>query len=856
MTAGYNADSGQDAAGTAFGFAYQDSASALVDGVAKGVNALHHLGYLIQGSATNYSRAEAAADISGGAAPLPAPVAPAQYSAPGGDPDVNGPGQTPPVLWYLVEFLVGDWWPNGEPSELRAAAAAWSVFATPLYSVTSGDVGAYATIDAQQMPDTEPMKEAVRDIGTAMSSLGGEAQKLAAELTGFASDVETTQNAIRDLLEKLESVGSVVDHGVMGTVFELITGDAEEKIEEVANDVKAVIANHKRQSAARKDLLAQLVNSIKNHTRAMEIITRVELVNYLGEDAGRIVANISDVVTDFSVGLAGGGIKTVGGIVTGFDPIGDPKGTWAMIEGFGKQVEVFNPTTAPLAFATDPQGSLDMVKSVTHFDDIFTSNRPFLGIGELGFDIGSALIPGGAGLKAAGGARAAEGAAARAELSSAERVAGEAGGIASATTGLRGVSRELEGVTSKLDDLNKTTLDGGKPPPGSPGPLPKSPEPGPRDPGGPPRPGDPLPPPRPADPTPTQGHGAVGPTEQISGDVPGHPGSGSAGVPKVLGESKPSIVDVPATPAERQAMPSPHAEAPASAPYAGSPGDGGSALPSASSAGSMEGAGAHAGEAASSAANGASDRVPVSVGAHGAEGAADGAGHGPHPGAGDGGGGHGGGNDSHGGGGDHGGGGGHGTRGEHGEAPSHEPHDGSTDSKSHDPNAPDSDSADLSPEKHDKLEESVAEPAFYPPGSLPSIEELRGLTNSGPDKAYYWSGRDAGGVGVGPTGSGIAEQMARDADATTLEMSLEKHGVVPLPDWNDYDPESVRFWEDASTAYADNASGVVRAVIGSSLRPGNIWQTVEIPRLMDNPNVTAIIQIDPDTGAETIIFQR
>jgi hypothetical protein len=238
LMAAYNADTGQDAAGTAFGFAYQDSASALVDGVAKGINALQHLGYLIQGSATNYSQAEAAADISGGAAPLPAPVAPPEYSAPGGDPDVNGPGQTPPVLWYLVEFIVGDWWPNGEPSELRAAAAAWSAFATPLYGVTSGNAGAYATIDAQQMPDKEPMKEAVRNVGTAMSSLGGEAQKLAAQLTSFATDVETTQNAIRDLLKKLESVvGSVVDHGIVGTVFELITGDAEEKIEEVANDI-------------------------------------------------------------------------------------------------------------------------------------------------------------------------------------------------------------------------------------------------------------------------------------------------------------------------------------------------------------------------------------------------------------------------------------------------------------------------------------------------------------------------------------------------------------------------------------------------------------------------------------------
>ncbi|MEZ0358066.1 ADP-ribosyltransferase [Mycobacterium sp. SA01] len=480
LTGSYNANAGQDAAGTAFGFAYQDSASALVEAVGKGVNALRHIGYLIQGSATNYSRAEAAADIGGRAAPLPAPIAPPVYSAPGGDPDVNGPGQTPPVLWYLVEFLVGDWWPNGEPTELRAAAAAWAVFATPLYGVSAANSGAYATIGAQQMPDKEPMQQAVRDVGTAMSSLAGEAQKLSNQLSSFATDVETTQNAIRDLLNKLKDVvGSVIDQGIMGTVFELITGDAEEKIQEVADDVKAVIANHKRQSAARKELLAQLNNSIKNYTRAMEIVTRVELVNYLGEDAGRVAANINDAFTDATTGASLSAINTVGGLVTAFDPLGDPKGTWKNIENLSKMALTFNPMTAPTAFAMDPEGSIDMVKNVTHFDDIFTSNRPFLGLGEAGFDIATAVVPGGAGIKAAGGARAAEGAAARAEVSATERAAGEAGGIASATGGLRSAASDVDRVTAKLDDLNKTGLDGGKPPSGSPGPLPKPSEPGP-----------------------------------------------------------------------------------------------------------------------------------------------------------------------------------------------------------------------------------------------------------------------------------------------------------------------------------------------------------------------------------------
>lgn len=145
---------------------------------------------------------------------------------------------------------------------------------------------------------------------------------------------------------------------------------------------------------------------------------------------------------------------------------------------------------------------------------------------------------------------------------------------------------------------------------------------------------------------------------------------------------------------------------------------------------------------------------------------------------------------------------------------------------------------------------------FYVPGSLPSYDDLRHLTASEPDAAHFWSGRDASGMGVGPDGSGIAERIAVGSNGTTLEMTLEKNGINPLPAWNRHDPESVRFWEDASAAYAENTRGQVTAVIGSELRPGNIWQTVEIDRLIGNPAVTRIEQIDPDTGQLTVIFER
>jgi filamentous hemagglutinin len=92
-------------------------------------------------------------------------------------------------------------------------------------------------------------------------------------------------------------------------------------------------------------------------------------------------------------------------------------------------------------------------------------------------------------------------------------------------------------------------------------------------------------------------------------------------------------------------------------------------------------------------------------------------------------------------------------------------------------------------------------------------------------------------------------------NGTTLETLIEQNGIQ-MPAWDASNPAVVQAWQNISAQYAAGASGSVRAVIGSNLRPGNVWETAELPTLMSNPNVTQITTIDPATGASKVIFTR
>lgn len=131
-----------------------------------------------------------------------------------------------------------------------------------------------------------------------------------------------------------------------------------------------------------------------------------------------------------------------------------------------------------------------------------------------------------------------------------------------------------------------------------------------------------------------------------------------------------------------------------------------------------------------------------------------------------------------------------------------------------------------------------------------NVEEISPLLKTEPNTAFFWSGR-TNGIG----GADRTAEIAKAKGGVTLESTIADKNIQ-MPEWDFNDPSSIKAWEDASAEYARQVSGEVRAVVGKQLREGNIWENVELPRLKNNPNVTKIITIDPETGKETVIFER
>lgn len=132
--------------------------------------------------------------------------------------------------------------------------------------------------------------------------------------------------------------------------------------------------------------------------------------------------------------------------------------------------------------------------------------------------------------------------------------------------------------------------------------------------------------------------------------------------------------------------------------------------------------------------------------------------------------------------------------------------------------------------------------------SAPDMADDKFVTTS--HAAVFWSGR-TGTIGGDDRAATIAQAMG----GTTLEM-LVRDRSISLPKYDSTDQTTIDAWEKASARFAAGASGTVHAVLGEKLRERNIWESHELPALMQNTRVTRIVAIDPATLKETLLFDR
>ncbi|ETZ68762.1 hypothetical protein L841_1615 [Mycobacterium sp. MAC_080597_8934] len=421
LTAGVSAHTGVDRAGEVFGLGYQDSAETLLKAAAAVVNACRKCGALIQQGASNYSAAEAASTLGGGSGVLPAPSAPADLAAPG-PPGTWGKGEPPPLLWAVIQALVSEVWPDGDVAGLHAAASRWHGFAAAMNGVQGTLNASKALFDSQQIPEGERIDHALAEIGAAAAAIGQQCDALGRTVDEFADRVGHAQQAIRDLLHRIEALGDI-GHDIML----IIDGDAWDEIEKIARDVNAVLQHLGREARAFEQEIRLLMQAADREIVTCQKYARRGLITFLGEDVGNPVAT----ALDFGINVQEGVVKGAVGMGLGLVDLSphwialDPEGAGATWGGLVKNAwkESFvNAAVNPQEFA---QARLQELKGLVHADD-WTRDRPGLGAGEVAFDAATLVAPG---LGEAGAAADGAGAAARgaeAEADAAARPGGSA----------------------------------------------------------------------------------------------------------------------------------------------------------------------------------------------------------------------------------------------------------------------------------------------------------------------------------------------------------------------------------------------------------------------------------------------
>lgn len=380
--------SGADPAGLNFGISYGRQADQFGQYLAQAANAFKNVGLMLEATGYNYQHADQAS-VAGGSGPSGSVSGePAETTAADAPYGPNGSIVTPPTKYHLITpFIrlipafgmaagVAMTWPSGNSGMMNVTAAQWRNIGQGLKVFESALSGAKAAVGAQDIPEGATITTALSDLGSGTTTLAGVADGLATSISDFATGVLETQDAIRDLLDRISL------DGLWDTVTGFLSGDGDRVLREIADDVSTVLENFQNQVKGVLGLLEELATLLGEAADAFQKWIRPVLVETFGEGAGNALADGIKLFTDIQVGGATGLIALVSGTVALADP-----DTWKGI------------ADTALMVAKDPSLIDDVLKQMgSEFIalDQWQGDNPGRGFGEAAVNVASLFVPGGA----------------------------------------------------------------------------------------------------------------------------------------------------------------------------------------------------------------------------------------------------------------------------------------------------------------------------------------------------------------------------------------------------------------------------------------------------------------------------
>ncbi|MCV7392431.1 WXG100-like domain-containing protein, partial [Mycolicibacterium porcinum] len=442
---------GTDAAGLQFFSDYRKSGQAVISAAESAVNAFRNVGYGVEVSAHNYAVSDAASTVGGGRESIPVPAEPTKYTA-SGVAGQAGPEIPEPSLWSLVQPFVSQAWPNGNPDTMLAVAGAWRSLGTAI-STAAGDAGScLSSVSGHDIPELTHITGALNTLTDSTNTLAGKCSSLAEKLDSFAGEVQSAQDAIRDLLHRL-SVSGIVSQ--IGRIF---TGhNPIDDLKQIGHDISEILHTLSGELDTAASGFQILIDGMDGLVRKFEEWDRKEFTRFFGNDVGNALADYVNAHTQIAEGVVKSGLE-VGQSVPAMlaHPVETAKGIWEIDKNLA---EFFN----PVGVVFDPAGHkeagdhlLETVKGVVDYKD-WSSDRPLVGLGDNLGNIAQVLMPGVGEAKA--GVTAGRAGEEGAQVARAEGAAARSGVEAFGKTGVDEIAGQAGKIGKDLDGLSAEPIE-------------------------------------------------------------------------------------------------------------------------------------------------------------------------------------------------------------------------------------------------------------------------------------------------------------------------------------------------------------------------------------------------------------